>query len=229
MDISRQDQLKLSDLAVTAYQRELDQELGRLMASFGEWRAGRINGMALTEQLHDFSSGVASQLSRQYCDLPPEAAVAKGVAKGVLKESEIPQGVLAKLRAAVELYRDVLRMESQGGTAPAAGPDIPLRAPGGVPAVPPPVIAEGTVPASSEPKEYRCPHCQRLIFNRRLPTCEFCGQEIPAELLYSPEEVARANELIKGELERQMQQMQKDRELEEKRRAERQGRQAMLD
>ena len=38
---------------------------------------------------------------------------------------------------------------------------------------------------------YHCPTCQRMIFNRRLERCEFCGAVIPAELRLSAEEVAR--------------------------------------
>ena len=36
-----------------------------------------------------------------------------------------------------------------------------------------------------------CPHCDRRVFNRRLPECEFCDGELPSELLLSPEEQQR--------------------------------------
>jgi hypothetical protein len=35
-----------------------------------------------------------------------------------------------------------------------------------------------------------CPHCDRVIYNRRLKTCEFCGTALPAHLVYSDAEVA---------------------------------------
>jgi hypothetical protein len=38
---------------------------------------------------------------------------------------------------------------------------------------------------------YHCPTCQRLIFNRRLARCEFCGADIPAELRFSANEIAK--------------------------------------
>ncbi|QDU65407.1 hypothetical protein [Engelhardtia mirabilis] len=35
---------------------------------------------------------------------------------------------------------------------------------------------------------FRCPACTRGVFNRRVPTCEFCGAELPAELLLMVDE-----------------------------------------
>jgi hypothetical protein len=37
----------------------------------------------------------------------------------------------------------------------------------------------------------RCPACGFAIFNRRVATCESCLAALPAELLYSPEELER--------------------------------------
>jgi hypothetical protein len=35
-----------------------------------------------------------------------------------------------------------------------------------------------------------CPHCQRLLYNRKLKNCGFCGEELPSEYLFSAEELA---------------------------------------
>jgi hypothetical protein len=35
-----------------------------------------------------------------------------------------------------------------------------------------------------------CPHCQRLLYNRKLKNCGFCGEELPPEYLFSAEELA---------------------------------------
>jgi len=37
---------------------------------------------------------------------------------------------------------------------------------------------------------YHCPTCQRLLYNRRLTTCGFCGALIPASLRFTAEEIA---------------------------------------
>jgi hypothetical protein len=34
-----------------------------------------------------------------------------------------------------------------------------------------------------------CPKCSGVIYNRRSKLCGFCGAELPAELLFSPEEL----------------------------------------
>jgi len=35
-----------------------------------------------------------------------------------------------------------------------------------------------------------CPRCQRVLYNRRLKDCGFCGATIPEELRFTPEEIA---------------------------------------
>ncbi|MDH3590415.1 MAG: hypothetical protein OER88_00955 [Planctomycetota bacterium] len=35
-----------------------------------------------------------------------------------------------------------------------------------------------------------CPFCSRTVADRRLENCEFCGAEIPSELLYTPAQIA---------------------------------------
>lgn len=44
--------------------------------------------------------------------------------------------------------------------------------------------------------KHNCPNCQRVLYNRRLKHCGFCGVSIPEELRFSPGEAA--------ELERKM-------------------------
>jgi hypothetical protein len=38
--------------------------------------------------------------------------------------------------------------------------------------------------------KYNCPKCQRVLYNRRLKSCGFCGASIPEELRFKPEETA---------------------------------------
>ena len=57
---------------------------------------------------------------------------------------------------------------------------------------------------------HHCPNCQRIIFNRRLKRCDFCGAVILAELRFSAEEIV--------ELDREMAQLaerRKKRDLEQ--------------
>ena len=41
--------------------------------------------------------------------------------------------------------------------------------------------------------KFVCPSCERPIYNRRIKECEFCSASIPAELLFSDEEVDDLN------------------------------------
>lgn len=49
----------------------------------------------------------------------------------------------------------------------------------------------------------KCPSCQRVLYNRRLEACGFCGAPIPEELRFTPEEMA--------ELDRKMAQSEEQR------------------
>lgn len=40
------------------------------------------------------------------------------------------------------------------------------------------------------PSRFRCPQCGFTIFNRRVPHCEKCKAALPADLLYTPEQIA---------------------------------------
>jgi len=51
-----------------------------------------------------------------------------------------------------------------------------------------------------------CPSCNRILYNRRLKNCGFCGVLLPDNLRFSPEEIAKLEktmkELEKSEAER---------------------------
>ena len=49
---------------------------------------------------------------------------------------------------------------------------------------------------------YHCPSCQRLLYNRRLTRCGFCGAKIPESLRFTSEEATAVENKIR-ELEEQ--------------------------
>jgi hypothetical protein len=66
---------------------------------------------------------------------------------------------------------------------------------------------------ASEPR--CCPACQRVIYQRRRPVCEFCDEPIPEELQLTEAEVGAINvELAEMSLRRQQ---EKEREEDKKR------------
>jgi predicted amidophosphoribosyltransferase len=38
---------------------------------------------------------------------------------------------------------------------------------------------------------YHCPACSRAILSRRNKLCSFCGEPLPAELLFTPAQIAK--------------------------------------
>ncbi len=45
-----------------------------------------------------------------------------------------------------------------------------------------------------------CPACRRVLYNRALTHCGFCGAKIPEELRFTPDEIA-ALEKLKADLQ----------------------------
>ncbi len=39
--------------------------------------------------------------------------------------------------------------------------------------------------------KHNCPKCHRILYNRRLKSCGFCGAPIPEALRFTPEETAK--------------------------------------
>ena len=61
---------------------------------------------------------------------------------------------------------------------------------------------------------HKCPSCQRVLYNRRLKNCGFCGAPIPERLRFTPEESAELERKI-AELEQQRRQRERAAEKEE--------------
>ena len=53
--------------------------------------------------------------------------------------------------------------------------------------------------------EYRCPKCNRLLYDRRRKKCGFCAADIPGELLFTQKELEKLNK-ERAELEEEQKQ-----------------------
>jgi predicted nucleic acid-binding Zn ribbon protein len=62
--------------------------------------------------------------------------------------------------------------------------------------------------------KYQCPACERVLYNRRLSHCGFCGTQIPESLRFTPEEMAAIDQQM-VQLEKQRRQRERDAEEEE--------------
>ena len=82
---------KLRQLAMIAYERELDQEMEKLSRQFDKWRSKKIDCFELSDLIHAFHQGASRDIWKTYNYLDPDMAVSRAVAKGILKKDEIPE------------------------------------------------------------------------------------------------------------------------------------------
>lgn len=97
---------KLCELAGIAYERELDQELEKLYKQFNNWRDKKINGFELNELIHGFHQGISRYLWKFYNYIDADSAVAGAVAKGLLKDEEVPEELIIIIRHQIDSYKN---------------------------------------------------------------------------------------------------------------------------
>ena len=62
-----------------------------------------------------------------------------------------------------------------------------------------------------EPSDFRCPHCDSIIYSRRHKLCGLCGRTLPEEYLFGPVETERLENILKTEQERHRRWMRRSR------------------
>ena len=79
--------------------------LEKLHAKFQLWRDGKVLSSELFDDIHQFHQRESRDLWSIYRSLNEKEAVARGVALNLIRESEVPRDLLAKLAAGIEFYR----------------------------------------------------------------------------------------------------------------------------
>ena len=75
----------LRQLMAVAYERELQRELAKLDRSFTAWRDGHITSGELDHRVHQYDTGPARRLFKQYNDGRPDLNVAYAIVVGILE------------------------------------------------------------------------------------------------------------------------------------------------
>ena len=57
---------------------------------------------------------------------------------------------------------------------------------------------------------FRCPKCTRELYNRRKPTCSFCGAPVPESVRMSASQQAKIDRLKEDEAKRHREFMERD-------------------
>lgn len=52
--------------------------------------------------------------------------------------------------------------------------------------------------------QFKCPECNRTIYNRRVKTCEFCGNSLPSAFLYTEGDKKRLDKVYEDEHKKRM-------------------------
>ena len=108
-DYSKQVKRQIRELASLLYQRELDAELAKLDAHFGQWRQGKLSPFDLAEHIHQFHQHPARELYNKfsYNDILP-MLVAKAIVDGALAEEEVPEAVREALTDKIRFFENEL-------------------------------------------------------------------------------------------------------------------------
>ncbi len=90
-----------------AYERALRRELTKLDHSFAAWRAGRLSNGELNQRIHQYETGAARELYKQYHHNPPDLSVAYALVVGILQRDEVPAELLAALEGPLRFYQSL--------------------------------------------------------------------------------------------------------------------------
>ncbi len=82
---------KMEDLANLAYERELHRELSRLQQHLELYRHRENKFFQMTDMKLKFMQETSDEILRLYDHLPPDQAVSRAVALGLLSRDEVPR------------------------------------------------------------------------------------------------------------------------------------------
>ncbi len=99
-EISKKVKKELRGLAGTAYERELNIELEKLLKRFGDWKADKIDCFELSDMIHKFHDGPNRQLFVHYNTISPSITVAHALNNGILKQDEVQEEVREYIKGA---------------------------------------------------------------------------------------------------------------------------------
>lgn len=94
---TQSERTRLRSLVNRAYERELTEALGDVMAGVDDIRAGRINVFDLSDLIHEFHNGAARDLWKLYDGVQPQLLVVSALKRGYLEAKEVPKRLLGKL------------------------------------------------------------------------------------------------------------------------------------
>lgn len=110
---SKKQRRELRNLQGLAWERELGNALGELREDFRVWENGEISPFELNDRIHRFHNGRSRELFNTYGGSLYSFWIAHVIARGVIKESEVSEDLLAELRADIDMYRERLHQAEE--------------------------------------------------------------------------------------------------------------------
>ena len=96
-------------LAGILYERELNLHLSDLSIHFDHWKKGNLSPFELSGKIHEFHQKPARELFNLYTtNSTLDMAVSRGLANGLLKESEVSAELRDALHNKIKFYREDL-------------------------------------------------------------------------------------------------------------------------
>ncbi len=100
-EFTKRERGQLRRLASAVYEAEAHTLLEELDSSFEKWRNGGVLSSELLQTIHEFHQHQSRELWSTYQALRDPEIVARGLARGLLRDSEVAPALLAKLAPSV--------------------------------------------------------------------------------------------------------------------------------
>lgn len=94
-------------LSETAHEREREQLMAVLADHFDDWRNGKMTTAELDAAIARYHDEYSKQLETRYQTFNVDILVAQAVARGIIREEEIPEALRAHVHEGVELFRSL--------------------------------------------------------------------------------------------------------------------------
>jgi len=105
-EFNKKQKKHLRELAGLAYEKEMNLALGGLFEEFKKWEKGKLNPLDLNEKIHQHHNYKSRDLYKIYAMGDPEMAVARWIARGLIKEEEVKENCLGSLERTIEFYKE---------------------------------------------------------------------------------------------------------------------------
>lgn len=107
IEFTKSEKRELRRLAGDAYKAEMEKEVAKLEAAFKTWREGKIAVFDLDVQIHGYYSGPRKKLYGFYrMRNQPEAAVARGLAMGLIDIAQVPIEIKTKIEHMIGFFKE---------------------------------------------------------------------------------------------------------------------------